>query len=94
MKRIFIAVFLIFLSIFVGCYSLNKTETICNKMITEINKATEKLMTSFYDISTKLYQQAGAQAQAEPQAEAQNATASDDNVVDADYQVVDDEENK
>ena len=37
MKRIFIAVFLIFLSIFIGCYSLNKTETICNKMITEIN---------------------------------------------------------
>jgi HD superfamily phosphohydrolase len=42
MKRIFIAVFLIFLSIFIGCYSLNKTETICNKMITEINKATEE----------------------------------------------------
>ncbi|MBE5812295.1 MAG: molecular chaperone DnaK [Clostridiales bacterium] len=62
----------------------------------EINKATEKLMTSFYDVSTKLYQQAGAQAgaQAEPQAEAQNTTANDDNVVDADYQVVDDEEQK
>ena len=62
----------------------------------EINKATEKLMTSFYDISTKLYQQAGAQAgaQAEPQAEATQTTANDDDVVDADYQVVDDEENK
>ena len=63
----------------------------------EINKATEKLMTSFYDISTKLYQQAGAQAQ--PGAEAQQAEtgsteANDDNVVDADYQVVDDEDKK
>ena len=62
----------------------------------EINKATEKLMTSFYDISTKLYQQAGAQAgaQAEPQAAAEDTTSNDDNVVDADYQVVDDEDNK
>lgn len=63
----------------------------------EINKATEKLMTSFYDISTKLYQQAGAQAQ--PGAEAQQAgtessESNDDNVVDADYQVVDDEDKK
>jgi len=62
----------------------------------EINKATEKLMTSFYDVSTKLYQQAGAQAQpgAEAQANTENTTANDDNVVDADYQVVDDEDNK
>lgn len=42
MKRIFIAVFLIFLSVFIGCYSLNKTETICNKMIIEIENATEE----------------------------------------------------
>ena len=62
----------------------------------EINKATEKLMTSFYDVSTKLYQQAGAQAQpgAETQTATDDTTTNDDNVVDADYQVVDDEENK
>lgn len=42
MKRIFIAVFLIFLSVFIGCYSLKKTETICNKMITEIENATKE----------------------------------------------------
>ena len=42
MKRIFIAVFLIFLSVFIGCYSLNKTETICDKMIIEIENATEE----------------------------------------------------
>ena len=39
MKRIFIAIFLIFLSVFIGCYSLNKTETVCNKMIFEIEYA-------------------------------------------------------
>lgn len=42
MKRIYIAVFLIFLSVFIGCYSLKKTETICNKMITEIENATKE----------------------------------------------------
>lgn len=42
MKRIFIAVFLIFLSIYIGSYSLNKTEQLCNKMILEIEKATEE----------------------------------------------------
>jgi molecular chaperone DnaK len=62
--------------------------------IDAINSASEKLMTSFYEISTKLYQQANtAQAQ---QGNAANAGSDkdDSNVVDADYKVVDDDEKK
>ena len=63
--------------------------------VEEINKASEKLMTSFYDVSTKLYQQAGAAAGAEgATAGATTSDNADDNVVDADYKVVDDDENK
>jgi len=64
--------------------------------VEEINKASEKLMTSFYDVSTKLYQQAGANGAADATNMAGDATVenADDNVVDADYKVVDDEENK
>ena len=66
--------------------------------VEEINKASEKLMTSFYDVSTKLYQQAGAANGANQEATAGTAETteqnSDDNVVDADYKVVDDDDKK
>ncbi len=57
----------------------------------EIKKATEELTNAFHTLSQKMYQQAAQEAQA------QNDTAKDgdkknDNVVDADYEVVDDEE--
>ena len=39
MKRIFIAIFFILLSILIGVYSLVETEQICNKMIVEIEYA-------------------------------------------------------
>ena len=39
MKRIFIAIFFILLSILIGIYSLVETEQICNKMIVEIEYA-------------------------------------------------------
>ena len=39
MKRIFIAIFFILLSILIGSYSLVETEQICNKMIIEVEYA-------------------------------------------------------
>ena len=42
MKRIFIAIFFILLSILIGIYSLVETERICNKMIIEIQYATKE----------------------------------------------------
>lgn len=60
-----------------------------------IKAATEKLSQVSYDVFGKVYQQANAQAgaagaQADPQGGAEQAPP-DDNVVDADYEVVDDE---
>ncbi len=63
-----------------------------------IKKATEELQQAFYDISSKIYQQAGAQGA--PGADPNGAgfggqqgqpDGTDDNVVDADYKVVDDD---
>lgn len=51
-----------------------------------IKKATEELTQAFHAVSQKMYEQA-AQQQGE-----QDGQAQDDNVVDADYEVVDDEE--
>ncbi|HEX2924990.1 MAG TPA: molecular chaperone DnaK [Ruminiclostridium sp.] len=67
--------------------------------IEAIKKATEELQQAFYDISSKIYQQAqgAAGAQGGPEAGGfggqQGAPGSgpDDNVVDADYKVVDDD---
>ncbi len=60
-----------------------------------IKKATDELQQSFYDISSKVYQQAGAQGApgADPNAAGFGGqqAQSDDNVVDADYKVVDED---
>ncbi len=62
-----------------------------------IKKATEELQQAFYDVSAKIYQQTGGAPGADPSAAGfggqQNAAgaAQDDNVVDADYKVVDDD---
>lgn len=62
-----------------------------------IKKATEELQQAFYDVSAKIYQQAGGQPGADPNAAGfggqQDApgAGNDDNVVDADYKVVDDD---
>lgn len=60
----------------------------------EINKAAEELTNAFHGVAQQMYQ--AAQAQAGEQAGEQTANtgeqAQDDNVVDADYEVVDDEE--
>jgi len=55
----------------------------------EIKKATEDLMAKFHKVSQEMYQQAAADQQAQG-AESQEGP-KDDNVVDADYEVVDDE---
>jgi molecular chaperone DnaK len=53
-----------------------------------IKKATETVTQAFYAISEKLYQQ-----QPQDGADAAQQAAPDDNVVDADYEVVDDDNN-
>lgn len=59
----------------------------------EIKSATEGLTKVFYEVSAKLYQQTGSPGGPEGQAQGQQ-DGQDDNVVDADYKVVDDEEKK
>ena len=61
--------------------------------IDEINKAKEKLTNVFYELSTKLYQQVNAQQGAADATETAEAS-SDENVVDADYKVVDEDDKK
>ncbi len=62
-----------------------------------IKKATEELQQAFYDVSAKIYQQAGGQPGADPNAagfggqQGAPGEGNDDNVVDADYKVVDDD---
>jgi molecular chaperone DnaK len=60
---------------------------------TKIKEATEKLTQAFYDISTKIYQQAGAGVQGDPTQNAGNSqnNGTKENVFDADYKVVDDD---
>jgi len=57
--------------------------------VEDIKKKTEELTNEFHTLSQKMYQQASAQG-ADNTQEAQNN--NDDNVVDADYEVVDDED--
>ncbi|MBF8982012.1 molecular chaperone DnaK [Lutibacter sp. B2] len=54
----------------------------------EIKKATEELTTAFHAISQKMYEQAAAEQQSGSE---QGKTEEDDNVVDADYEVVDED---
>ncbi|WP_129596751.1 molecular chaperone DnaK [Anaerophilus nitritogenes] len=54
----------------------------------EITKATEELTSAFHVLSQKMYEQAGAQNQ---EGQATGNEPKDDNVVDADYEVVDDD---
>jgi molecular chaperone DnaK len=74
--------------------------------IEAIKKATEELQTRFQAISAELYKQAASQKRAEPQpgeqaageeaagAQGPGAQKSGDHVVDADFEVVDDEKKK
>ena len=59
----------------------------------DIKKATEELNESFHAISQKMYEQAAQQAQAEDSQEGKTPQ-EDDNIVDADYKVVDEDEDK
>ncbi len=62
-----------------------------NGSVEDIKKAIEGLTEQFHTMSSKLYQQ--AQAEQQPEAE-QQSQPKDDNVVDADYEVVDEDEAK
>ena len=58
-----------------------------------IKEATDKLTKVFYELSEKLYSQAGAANQAQgATSQTDDTTSSDDNVVDADYEVEDNNE--
>lgn len=61
--------------------------------IDDIKDKTEKLTEKFHTISAKMYQQAQAQ-QSAGNAGAETSAPKDDNVVDADYEVVDDDDKK
>ncbi len=56
-----------------------------------IKTATESLTEAVYAVTVKLYQEAAAKAQAEGGAEPTSTSASEDDVVDAEYEVKDDE---
>jgi molecular chaperone DnaK len=58
--------------------------------VEEINAATEELTQIIQQLSVKLYEQAGQQPGAEDAANAGGESKGKDNVVDADYEVVDD----
>ncbi|MGO1370023.1 MAG: molecular chaperone DnaK [Senegalia sp. (in: firmicutes)] len=59
----------------------------------EIKTKTEELNTEFHAISQKMYEEAAKQQQAQgEQGQTGSQSAEDDNVVDADYEVVDEEE--
>ncbi len=59
-----------------------------------IKEATDKLTKVFYELSEKLYSQAGAQNGPTGATTEDTATAEGDNVVDADYEVQDGDDNK
>lgn len=59
--------------------------------VEEINKGTEELTNAFHVLAQKMYQGAQAEGQA-PNPEEEAKKQDDDNVVDADYEVVDDED--
>ena len=59
----------------------------------DIKNAIDNVMNKFHKISEQMYQQAGAQGADQASAGAQSGP-KDDNVVDADYTVVDDDNNK
>ncbi|SHG89339.1 molecular chaperone DnaK [Tepidibacter thalassicus] len=57
----------------------------------DIKKATEELMNKFHKISQEIYQQAAQAQQGAGQNAGKSEDVKDDNVVDADYEVVDDD---
>lgn len=61
--------------------------------VEDIKKATEELTNALYEISSEIYQQAQQEAGNAEQGGQQHQGGSDDNVVDADYTVMDDDEN-
>ena len=80
--------------------ALNKLkEAMKGTDVEAIKTATEEASKAFYPIAEKMYQQTGAQGGAQPgpdmgSAQAGGTTNTDPNVVDADYEVVDDDGNK
>ncbi|MWC27528.1 molecular chaperone DnaK [Paenibacillus sp. MMS18-CY102] len=67
------------------------TAALAGENLEEITAATEALTEIVQQLSVKLYEQAAAEGQGAPQEEAGDAgSARKDNVVDADYEVVDD----
>jgi molecular chaperone DnaK len=76
-----------------------KIEALINDVREEIKKGdaatiktkTEALQKEFYAISTRIYQNMAQKQQAEGQPNQPGSAPQDDNVVDADYKIVDDQ---
>ena len=60
----------------------------------EIKTAKDELQEIVTALTTKMYEQAAQAAQAQQGAEGENASQQDDNVVDAEYEEVNDDEKK
>jgi len=70
-------------------------KALADKDVENIKSASQKLQEVSMDVFGKIYQQAAAEQQAQQGQQGPNAGAQqDDNVVDADYEVVDDDKNK
>lgn len=70
-------------------------KALADKDFENIKATSQKLQEVSMDVFGKIYQQAAAEQQAQQGQQGQNAGAQqDDNVVDADYEVVDDDKNK
>lgn len=62
--------------------------------VEQIKQKSEALSQALYAVTTKIYQQAGPQQDSANPGAGSQGTAQDDNVVDADYEVVDDDQKK
>ena len=62
--------------------------------VDKIKSKTEEVNNAFHEVSQKMYQQASQEQQAQQGQQAGQENKDDDNVVDADYEVVDDDEEK
>ncbi|KAA3659114.1 MAG: molecular chaperone DnaK [Calditrichaeota bacterium] len=69
-------------------------EAIKTNNVDEIKSATDALTQMWNDVSSKMYQSAGPDAQGQPQGEPQAADQTDENVQEAEFEVVDDENDK
>jgi len=67
---------------------------VMNKAVEKLSQASHGLAQKMYEESAKNQQQPGAEAQGNPSAQAQTATDAKEDVVDADFEVMDEDKDK